>query len=189
MAKASSTAAKAAPIAAPTSTADTRAKSTGDVYVGCKLPHGLKLQLCAAREERENVMGGGARTFQIFRRTPNVVRLKGVALEKGQRPNWLIVNGAAITKVPARFWQQWLEQNHSEENPNPLIVNGILFARDSMDAVRGESRDMRAVRSGFEPIDPNSFDAKGKPTDPRMKGIRTVKKDDNPDEDMGEEEA
>jgi hypothetical protein len=155
--------------------------SAGSVYVGCKLPHGLRLQLTREVEQIESVPGQGQRTFKIHRRIPNEVHvLKGIALGKGERPNYPIVGGASITKVPAAFWEKWLEQNKT----HPAILNNLVFAQATSESIRDQARELRKEKSGFEPIDP---DPKAK--DPRMKGVKTVKKDDETDEDFEEVEA
>lgn len=153
---------------------------SGTVYVGCRLPHGLVLQLTEPHEGYENVMGGGSRKFMIHRRTGESIKLHGIVVAPGQTPKWPIVNGAAITKVPADFWEKWLEQNKSLD----VVKNRLVFAQATMDSARSEARELRKERTGMEPINPDK-----KAKDPRMKGIKSVEKNDNPEDEDYEMEA
>lgn len=157
-----------------------KSTSSGSVYVGCRLPHGLKLQLTKPREEVENVLGGGVRKFVIHRRTGDVYKLHGIALQPGQVPSFPIVNGAAITKIPAAFWAKWLEQNESLD----VVKNRLVFAQSTMDSARSEAHELKKEKTGMEPINPDK-----KARDPRMKGVKTVDKKENPDEEDYEMEV
>lgn len=159
-------------------------QKSGTVYVGCRLPHGLLLQLTKAYEQKENVLGGGVRTFTIHRRVGEKIKLNGIALGKGERPRFTLANGAAITKVPADFWAQWLEQNADSD----VVKNQLVFAQSSEDSTRANARELKKEKTGFEPINP-SVDSKGRAIDPRMKGVKPVKKNDEDEDEDNLEEA
>ena len=132
-------------------------KAPDTVYVGCKLPNGIILQLCAEEEYREPVMGGGTIVSKRYRRLPETYTLNGCSIDlarvaAGEVPH-LIVGGAGITPgIPRDFWEKWLEANkHSH-----LVRNKIVFAqRDEMSA-RSRAVELKDVRSGLEPIDPEN---------------------------------
>jgi hypothetical protein len=151
---------------------------SGTVFVGCKLPHGLVLQLTKPMELKENVLGGGVNKFVINKRTAERYKLNGVALEPGDRPRFVLTNGAAITKIPADFWAKWLEQNSECD----AVKNGLVFSSSSEADTRAIARERKKEKSGFEPID-ISVDSKGKAVDPRARGVKPVNKKDVEDDD------
>jgi len=100
------------------------------VSVGCKLPHGLHLDL--------KMKGGG---------DPVRVTLKGANAAR-------IVGGYGITEnVDGEFMRAWLAKNAK----HPAVVNGQIFIHEdarAAESIAKERRDDASTRTGLEPIDP-----------------------------------
>jgi len=134
------------------------------ITVACKVPNGLKLQVHEMHDFDEPVMGGGTKT--VPRATPigEPVFIAGTAAPFGQMPKAEIVGGYALTRnVDADFFAKWMEQNKD----SAVVRNHLIFAHTSAAKVRDQANDQADVRSGLEPIAPD--------TDPRIpRGIKTA---------------
>lgn len=137
-------------------------RSAKFVIVGCKVPNGLALQLCQAREVAQQIMGGGTRLVKEFQRVGQVYEVVGPSYPVGQVPQGfprrpVIVGGYAITRnIPADFWQAWAEQNADTD----IVRNKQLIAWPQMEDVEAEGKENAKRPSGLEPLNPDG--------DPRM---------------------
>lgn len=96
------------------------------VIVGCKLPHGLILELKRPNGDVERVTIAGMN-------------------------NKRIVGGYGLTpNVPKEFWDTWLKKNHR----HAAISNGTLFIHTDGKSAESMAKERRDVTSGFEAIDP-----------------------------------
>lgn len=126
------------------------------VVVACKLgvPY-FDIQHCKIEEKFEQNMQGG-RTIKEATRSGSVVRLRGTSYPRGTPPAGFpekpeIVGGAALNYGVDKDWfDEWLQQNRL----NPLVVNRLIFAHETVDGVRGEAKEMAAFLSGLEPVNP-----------------------------------
>lgn len=95
------------------------------VSVGCKLPHGLHLDLKQNGE-------------------PVRVTLVGANAAR-------IVGGYGITEnVPAEFMTEWLKKNAKHK----AVVNGLIFVHNDMKSAESMAKERRKNDSGLEAIDP-----------------------------------
>jgi hypothetical protein len=140
-----------APIARPQS-------SGAKVVVACKLGIAYyDIQLCRIEDKFEQNLQGG-RMVKEATRIGEVVRLRGTAYPRGTPPAGFpdrpqMVGGAALNfGIDKEWFDEWLKQNHL----NPIVRNKLIFAHETVDAVVGQARDLAAVQSGLEPIDPSS---------------------------------
>lgn len=101
--------------------------STATVTIGCKLPHGLILDLTLPAQP------------------PRRYRIKG-------RNSARIIGGYGITQgVPKSFWDEWLEKNRALS----FVKAGLVFAEGNLASARDHAKDGDKLRTGLEPIDPN----------------------------------
>ena len=122
------------------------------VSVGCKLPYGLVLELDVVKEEP--VVPGSDKMVKVFYPSGNKVTIAGSNsdhVDSGNRGR--VVAGYGITDVPAKFWNDWVEQHKSY----PLLVNGTLFAHLKQGGADGEAGNRRAIKTGLEQRDPNDL--------------------------------
>jgi|HubBroStandDraft_1064217.scaffolds.fasta_scaffold66269_2 hypothetical protein len=106
------------------------------VMVGCKLPHGLTIQL-----NRKTVNDEGKTIWQPF----------GKKVTLAGRNASQIVGGFGMTSVDADFWDAWVEQNPTFR----ALENGLLFAEPRRDRAMDRAIDQKEAKSGSEPIDPD----------------------------------
>jgi hypothetical protein len=99
------------------------------VFVMCKAPAGLILELAAGTAE--------ARKFRVA--GPNT-------------PNAEVINGAGVTQIPADFWNAWREE-FKEFEP---LKRGALWAAGSKVDAAAQARELKDVNTGFEGIDPEN---------------------------------
>jgi hypothetical protein len=133
-------------------TQTTRASSTKIVFVGCKLPNGLRLQLFA----HDPITTDPTHPRAWF--PPPVqaeITLKGAnSLQtdfsvRGLSPlNYQF----AVTPVPADFWEAWIAKNANHD----AIKSGFIFVVDRERDVRSAAREREPERTGIEPLNPDS---------------------------------
>ena len=139
----------------------TSQKSKRTVNVACKVQTGLELQLQKETTWPENTPSGTVMRTRFDKVGPTVT-VRGPAQPNGPRPRGypappLIVGGYAITpNVDADFFEEWMRQNKDA----PYVTNKMIFAHASRDHVKGDAKDNKGTRSGFEPLNPEN--------DPRM---------------------
>lgn len=149
---------KAAAIAAETKAAhiDTARRKSGDnVWVQCKLPHGIWLHLDIPG------MSDTPKPQPINR--PDLktrIRLNGAnsGAVVGARGRRL---GYGLTEVPRDFWEAWVK-THTDF---VAYENGMIRVEESRDRAIASSMDHVEVATGFESIDPNNPPS----NDPRFK--------------------
>lgn len=104
--------------------------STGDfVYVGCKLPHGIHLDLISSPGEP----------------------LKRITANGSNKSN--VIGGYGITRIPRDFWDKWLS-SHSQIN---VVKNELIFAYASERNALDAAKDRASVMHGLEPLDPGNM--------------------------------
>lgn len=109
--------------------------SRNTLSVGCKLPHGIHMDI--------NIKG------EPIQR----VTLKGInSLTQGMVIRPAQIGGFAITEnVPKEFFEEWMKQNRH----HPAVVNQLIFAHTQRESVKDMAEDRDELKHGFEPIDPN----------------------------------
>jgi hypothetical protein len=123
------------------------------VTIGCRLPMGLHLSVFTMVEAWEPVMGGGTRKTE---RASFVGRItvQGTGARMADDPR--LLRGFALTHgVDGKLWAAWLEQNPNSK----LVTEGMVFAHKSGADVRADARNGDSIRTGLEPLDPDSLPA------------------------------
>lgn len=101
------------------------------VIVGCKLPHGLILELGIEK---------GIRTEAYKAVTLNGANSKGL----------VTAEGFALTTVDKNFMDEWTRLHRT----HPSLKAGLIFVASTVDAAQAESIDKRDVRTKLEALDP-----------------------------------
>ena len=81
------------------------------------------------------------------------IRIKGNSAKLRGEPSGTLSKGGAFgitMNVPAEAWKQ-IERNFADD---PRFKNGLIFATTANKA-RKEAVERKALRNGYEPIDPN----------------------------------
>lgn len=170
-----------------------RGHAGAKVTVACKLPNGVVLKVHRQQDVDVPVMTGGVRTVKEFRPDLDVVPVTvhgwrsapdGILVIKSGGPN----GGYALTpNVPKDLWDRWREENKA----SLLVTNNLVFAFESADHAQGQAKEMKAVRSGLEPMNPAMTtkivdgESRTVPVDPRWPrrqngtpAVETIRKDD-----------
>jgi hypothetical protein len=114
------------------------------VIVGCKLPHGLKLELGydpvtgIRGEDYQFVVVKGANQFK---KPGEPATGEGVGLTTG---------------VDKAFWDEWLKRNKTLQ----YVREGLLFAQPEMKSAESAKREVEKERTGMEPLEQNDGRAK-----------------------------
>ena len=96
--------------------------------VGCKLPHGLKLDLNQPGQPRHRVVIKGTNSAAV-------------------------IGGFGITEnVSASFFAEWLKRNKEL----PAVKHGLIFALPSARSVADKALELAELKHGAEPIDPKA---------------------------------
>jgi hypothetical protein len=133
---------------------------TDTVVVGCKLPHGLTLQL---RDEHQQV---------IAERT-----LKGVMTDV--KP-FILQDSVSYNTIDEEFWMAW--QDWAEKNKFAPFINGYVFAHSTAASVKAEAKEKAKHFTGQERLRPEDK------TDTRLAefrkaGLKKLNHKDNEDEE------
>lgn len=99
------------------------------VWVACKLPHGIILELPKSDNPDDGI---------------ETVTLNGL--------NKVRIVGATygITKVDQQFWERWIKANPKY----PAVQSGAIFMHKSEDSVEAIAEEYKERKTGFERIDP-----------------------------------
>lgn len=118
----------------------TQRQTTGaTVTIACKLPAGMALEI------RE----GEGEQMEFHRFAVLVGTTDPRNTQDGM--NRAAVGGYGLTPgVSQDLWERWLDQNKFL----PAVKNGLIFAYDKLELVKGQAREMADVKSGFERLDP-----------------------------------
>lgn len=139
-------------------TSKVNASSAGaKVVVASRLPMALEMQHCEKRSvQMKN--GNNAWVEDVYTKVGPIVIIAGTAYPNGQIPEGMPVRpemagGAALTAgVDAEFFARWLAQNER----SPMVMNGLVFAHESIDRVKGIARETKDVQSGLQALNPKS---------------------------------
>lgn len=118
------------------------------VFVACKSPRGLYLQITEWIDQDVRVMGGGIETRKVSMRVGDPVRLRPTVLPFGTVPNYPIVSGFSLTEIDAEFWKRWYELNKNFS----MLEAGLLCAFDKEADARAYAREYAALKHGLEPM-------------------------------------
>lgn len=135
-----------------------RARSGDKVTVASKLPMALILQLYRMEERQKTDRGTTWIEKEAVHDGPPFAIIAGTAYPNGPAPDGMelpekpaMVAGYALTpNVSREKWERWLEANKS----TMMVVNRLVFAYPTIDAVRSECRANRDVQSGLQPYNP-----------------------------------
>lgn len=111
------------------------------ILVGCKLPHGLNLDLRDAQGNitaRVKLPGNSGFTL------PNPDR-------KFKNPT--TVYGDTFTEVEKDHWDAWLKKHKT----HPAVVNGAIYAASQQEDAIVQARNHEDENVGFNKIDPKRF--------------------------------
>lgn len=124
------------------------------VKIGCKLPHGIWLEIIDCDPAMRNVSPQGPRVFIRGANDSSVY-------VRGTNPSSPVI---AWTHIDKAFWDKWLA---TADNKNfEFIKSGALFVADeNPKEAQARAKDHATVKTGFEPLD---VGADGKFNDPRM---------------------
>lgn len=124
--------------------------SSATVWVACKLPKGLAIQLFQEGEIDRPTFGGGVKPTKVFMRVGEPVRLRGYAVPFGMVPNFTIIGDFGLTEISRDFWEKWLSQNSKLE----LVTRGLVFAYSDQASARARALENEKLLCGLEPLDP-----------------------------------
>ena len=135
----------------------TRANSTKMIWVGCKLPSGLLLELLEEPDaETRKAMEAGA--FNSRLQLPPKVRQSFMLKGANSVANDFTVRGLAqptfpyaVTPVPEDFWTEWLARHKSMA----MVTRGFVFAVPNERAAKSEAKEREPEQTGVEPLRPD----------------------------------
>jgi len=140
------------------------------ITVASKLEFDLQLQLQRFRDVQ--VVNRGERWVEAMsERYGEIVILKGTSFPNGSVPDGMerphiVAGGFSLThNVDKTFFEEWLKQNAEL----PAVKNKLIFAAAKLDTAKGLSKDLRDLKSGFQPL-PKMMDGSKDPRLPRKMG-------------------
>lgn len=118
-------------------------RPTGSVTitVGCKLPHGMHLDIRHHGQTMKRVTLNGIYTSK-----------KGQLIIPSERGGY-----ALTTNVPKDFFDEWMRLNKD----HPAVANGLIFYHRQEASVVSMAQERDELQHGLEPIDPRNTGVKG----------------------------
>jgi hypothetical protein len=114
------------------------------VTVGCKLPHGIWMELVTPHPLEKSTLP--------LPRDKRAIRLNGASSVRIARTN-PIDHAFGITLVDAEYAAEWFKRNKDAE----FVVNNLIFLVDTVDEknVKAAIKDHAKEKTGLEPINPD----------------------------------
>lgn len=120
------------------------AKSLANVWVGCKLPGGMWLELIPSHTG--------------WNPPPTGVRVRLNGANSVRRETILRVNPRVLdfgrTSVERSFWEAWLAANKN----NKLVTGGFIFAEENANEFKAHAREALGEKTGLEGLNPEGKD-------------------------------
>ena len=107
-------------------------KSPTTCIVGCKLPHGLVLELFETDKDGK------------------VIRVTGRHTLKGANDSRIYGGYGLTDNIPTDFMEEWFKRNAK----HPAVVNHSIFMHSDVNSARSRAKDGRDVNSGLGSINP-----------------------------------
>jgi len=152
------------------------------VCIGCNLPNGFFMNAWKESEGNVPLLGGGYYKEKRYVADPDRERVKinGAAFPLGEPPEHRIVHGYALTpNVPGDIAREWFRMMKD----SPLVKNQCVVIGTSSNEVSMRAADLKANRSGLEPINTATRHVQGreipvdprwpKPLNPNLSGVQT----------------
>lgn len=114
------------------------------VFIGCKLPNGLLMELIRLPENKNSIIPVGRTDDDI------VVRLAGANESRIARTNPADA-AFGITEVDEEFAKEWFKRNKGLK----FVKDGLVFMVGTDAAAKAEAKDRRTERTGLEPLNPD----------------------------------
>lgn len=140
--------------------AETKEPKGDVVYIGCKMPNGVTLNLT----KYDRLDPGRDIVRRVGEDLPTVT-LRGNGYrqrEDGSVPNF-IIDGYAFTSVPKDFWEAW----YTDHRDMSLVTDGLLIVADSAQAKKSVAREHEKLPGQFERLQQEG--------DPRVKALGVEK--------------
>jgi len=151
------------PVEVPNPAIHTRSRGE-TVTVGCKIPNGLRLQLCKPHNEREQGLNF-VRDVTVWRKYGKQVIIKGNG-HASNSPDAFKYGAALTHNVDAEFMDTWMEQNAE----HPAVINHLVFIANREADALAMAREFKDQKSGLEPLKTD-----GDPRMPKAKNISGAK--------------
>jgi hypothetical protein len=105
------------------------------IAVGCKLPHGIHMDIRRHGHPTQRVTLKGTNSLQT-----GLIKLS-------------TIGGYAVTEnVPEEFFTQWLKDN----SEHPAVKNNLIFHHEQVASVHAMGQEIEGdIKTGLDPIDPN----------------------------------
>ncbi len=128
-------------------------KAAREMFVACKLPNGMVLQLQRKESYWEDTPSGAKERLRFVKEGRQIVvcgPAYPVMPPRGYPRQFPQEGGFGLTfGVDAAFFEQWIEQNKDA----PYVVNGMIFGAYSEEDLRAQCRELERRKSGLEPLE------------------------------------
>lgn len=114
------------------------------VFVGCKLPNGLVMELIKLPEMKNSIIPVG-RTDE-----DTVIQLNGANQSRIARTNPADAP-FGVTEVDEAFAREWFKVNAKLK----FVKEGLVFMVGNESAFKSEVKDRKSERTGLEPLNPD----------------------------------
>lgn len=112
-----------------------------NVIIGCKLPHGIHLDLY---DKHNNLVARHSLAGNASFSLPNPDR---------KFQNAPLIHGDAFTSIPKEHWDAWLKI-HSD---HPSVLSGGIYAAAKKEDAQAQARNHEGDNIGFNKVDPKTL--------------------------------
>lgn len=131
------------------------------IRIGCKLPHGLWLEV--GLERVEGVYGSTHRGPKYLRVLLNGTHAEFQRKAPTIQPVATLNPEPGLTDIPKSLWEDWIAAPTKSNKggmgyAHPARVNNLIFVvPDVKEEATAVLQAVESLRTGFEPLDPNKL--------------------------------
>ena len=132
--------------------------------IACKIPMGMRLQVCKKVIMPRKTEGGLIRDTEEYHRFGKEYIVYGPAHPQNMGPHCTIIGDYALTpNIPKEHYDLWYSQHRND----PMVLSRAIFANSS-NKINGEAKEYRATKSGLERLDSTKLPKGMKPDKDHM---------------------
>lgn len=122
------------------------------VTIGCKLPHGLTIEVGLVSLEK-GTWGAPVEGPKYRKATLNGTHAEWMKRNPTIQPVATLNPEPGLTQIPEDLWEEWCK---GQGKAHPARLNNTIFVvPDSKEDATAVLQAVESLRTGFEPIDPD----------------------------------
>lgn len=124
------------------------------ITIGCKLPHGLTLEV-GLEKLPTGIWGAPIQGEKYRKATLNGTHAEFMKRNPTIQPVATLNPEPGLTQIPEDFWEEWCK---GQGKSHPSRLNNMIFVvPDAKEDATAVLQAVESLRTGFEPLDPDKL--------------------------------